>query len=194
MSRQDDIRLLAAILAGQEEEGAAAELPPERLLAFAQEEATPTPAEAAALLASPAAREELALLRRVRWLQLSAEQAGPAANDNLLQPVRRAAFSRNLEDDAQQVLELACRIATLAVERGFDEDEPYLLTLHLAQGGVAGSVAGRRVEVREDDPRRLLWLSGRTDAAGAVHAAWPHPDLRPHERQPAGGLRVVVLD
>lgn len=191
MLSPSDRKLLSALLLRQEEVGAAAELPSERLRAFAEGDASPTTAEAGALLASPVAREELALFRRLRRLRLSTEQAG-AANDNLFRPLRVAAFSRGM-DDAQQVLELGCRVATLVVERGFNENEGYLLTFRL-EPGVAGGVAGRRVEVREDDPDRLLWLDGRTDATGAVHAVWPHPGLRPHERRPAGGLRIVVLD
>lgn len=63
-----DRKLLGALLSRQEETGVAAELPSERIAEIAA--GSPSSAdEAAALLASPLAREELALRRRLRRLR-----------------------------------------------------------------------------------------------------------------------------
>lgn len=75
-----DRKLLGALLSRQEEAGASAELPPERVAEIAAG-SPPSPDEATALLVSPLAREELVLHRRLRHLRGAVSPGGP-------QPVR----------------------------------------------------------------------------------------------------------
>lgn len=220
-----DRKLLAALLSRQEETGAAAQLPPERVAEIASG-SPPSVGEAAALLASPLARDELALHRRIRGLPRQALPEDGTANDNrwfregapserrslsgtlylsqddrsangdrsanndLLFPYRAAAASRGSEGDAgQELLELGGPWASLLIEPGPDDETPYLLTLRL-RPEAPGGVAARIIEVREIHPDGLVWLTGRTDDAGVIHAVWAHAGLRPRDRPFASGLRV----
>jgi len=214
-----DRKLLAALLCRQEETGAAAGLPPKRVAEIASG-SPPNVGEVAALLASPLARDELVLHRRIQRLgrQVSPkdetanyntvfedigefalrspsrlEGSGPrdkGANDNLLFPYRAAAASRGSESDlGPDLLELDGPWASLLVEPGPDDETPYVLTLRLRPEAPGGQAA-RVIEVREVHPDGLVWLAGRTDDAGVIHAVWAHAGLRPQDRPFASGLRM----
>jgi len=217
-----DRKLLAALLSRQDETGAAAELSPERVAEIASG-SPPNADEAAALLASPLARDELVLHRRIQRLRSQAspkdeathddtvlqdvgefalrspprvESLGPRdtiANDNLLFPYRAAAASRGSESDpGPDLLELGGPWASLLVEPGPDDETPYVLTLRLRPEAPGGQAA-RMIEVREVHPDGLVWLTGRTDDAGVMHAVWAHAGLRPQDRPFASGLRIESI-
>jgi hypothetical protein len=190
----EDARLLAAFLARQREEGAAAELPSERLRALAAGRGAPLAVrEAAALLASPVAREELAL-----HLRLEPLRRATAAND-ARRVFRIPAEERLAAADADAALEgeafrLECGDAELWVVPGYTASARFLLTLRLLPE-TQGGIAERTVEVREDGPDGLVWLAGRTDENGAIHQVWAHEDTTPHARGgPRALLRLSVLD
>lgn len=242
-----DRKLLAALLRRQKETGAAAELPPERVAEIATGSA-PSADEAAALLASPLAREELVLHRRLRrlrrdtpprrepansnpfipdravagplmrgWLPPSGKPGrspakpetdhggGPHSNapvepslspvnkaggDNLLFPQSTAPTREGEKTDRdQEPLQLDGPWASLRVEPGPSDDAPYLLTLRL-RPEVPGGVANRALEVREFHPDGFVWLTGRTDTTGTIHAIWGYAGLRPQDRPFTLGLRI----
>src|SRR4051812_8494808 len=162
----DDARLLAAFLTRQREEGAAGQLPSERLRALAAGHGTPLAVrEAAALLASPVAREELALHLRLERLRRAT-----AANDDR-RVLRIPADERLAAADANtaaggEAFRLECGDAELWVAPGYTASARFLLTLRLSPE-TQGGIAERAVEVREDGPDGLVWLGGRTDEDGA---------------------------
>lgn len=193
MLSSTDHKLLTALLSRQEETGVAAELPPERIAEIASGSGSPpSNAEVAVLLASPVARDELVLQRRLhRMRQATLTLSQPSANDNhMLYPYRAAAASlEGVGETDRGLLELEGPWAFLQVEPGLDENEPYLLTLRL-RPEVPGGLANRTLEVREAGPDGLVWLTGRTDNAGVIQAVWDHAGLRPRDRPFASGLRV----
>jgi hypothetical protein len=240
-----DRKLLGALLSRQEETGTAAELPPERVAKIAAR-ATPSEDEIAALLASPLARDELILHRRLQHLRQTASPGGgprprqgptqrhpvpvfAMGDPSLLHPwrsspalleVRRLLVNRPWRK-ARLLSRLWARLRRLGAARasrggqgvGHPRGEPlhfegpwaslrvepgtggapHSLTLRL-RPEVPGGPAGRAVEVREPQPGGLVWLTGCTDGAGVVRAAWAYVGLRPQDRPFAEGLRIVGIE
>lgn len=172
MTNEHKLALLAAMFSLQEEAGDAFDIAPDRIIALAAGEPA-SAAEQAVLLASPLAREELVLQRRLRALRLAEFWQHRVANDNAATRLRsrlEAAESEPIQD-----LDLHCAAGVLLLRRGPNARAPFLLTLTLDPGWWGGLQARIRVVVRESGPDGLVWMQGVTDGDGVLREVWPHP-------------------
>jgi len=169
MLSDDEIAALAAVFADQAGDDArVGPVVPQRMAVIARNPAAMSRAEMAALLVSA----------RFRAAFDAARLAPPApANDNRYELVARSFAA---DDGRADRIELEAAFGTLLVRPGPDAEVPHLLTFRL-DPNVPGGLAERRVMVWETRSGRV-WLDGRTDDTGVLHAAWPFGAARPRDR------------
>lgn len=167
MDHTHKLRLLAALFSMQDEEGDVFDLPVPRIAAIAAGEAW-TAEERTILLASPLARAELALQLRLQDLRAAEAWRECAVNDNFHFVELDAA------DSASEEFQLRCSAGVIKVERGPNNEVPFLLTLTLDRDFWDDRYADRWVTVTEAGGERLQWMRGRTDKEGVLRTTWQY--------------------